>query len=192
MDLATAITLGVTVTLALAGYALTYRNNLRIDQRKARLDRVNRQLGELYGPLLALSAAGAMAWLQFRSAYRPGLQPFWGTEPPTEDEAAAYRLWMKEVFMPLNLRMEAAVIEKADLLEELEMPPVLLALCAHVAAYKATLKRWELGESSEDRGLVNFPTGLHEYAAGEFARLKRTQNELLGLLQAPSASSQAA
>src|SRR3954469_12524362 len=123
MDLTTALTLLVSVALALTGYALTYRNNVRIDQRKARLDRVNRQLTELYGPLLALSSASAMAWHQFRSVYRPGLGTFWGkTSKPTEEEAAGYRLWMTEVFMPLNLRMQSAVVEKADLLIESEVP----------------------------------------------------------------------
>jgi hypothetical protein len=35
MDVAAAVTLGVTATLALIGYWLTYRNNLRLAQRQA-------------------------------------------------------------------------------------------------------------------------------------------------------------
>jgi hypothetical protein len=184
MDLATALTLAVTVGLAVSGYAFTYRNNLRIDQHKARLERVNRQLSELYGPLLALSSAGNIAWQGFRSRYRPGVGPFWSTEsPPNEQETFAWRLWMVEVFMPLNLRMEAAIVDKSDLLDEDHMPQELLLLCAHVSAYKTLLRRWESGDFSEHASIVKFPPEISTYVGAEFARLKREQERLLGFLE---------
>lgn len=49
------------------------------------------------------------------------------------------------------------VIQNADLLEESEVPDCLLTLCAHVAAYKAVLKKWESGDFSESTSIVNFP-----------------------------------
>jgi hypothetical protein len=71
MTVATVVTLSVTVTLAFIGYVATYRNNLRLDRQKARLERVNLQLSDFYGPLLANAAASGIAWLAFRSRYRP-------------------------------------------------------------------------------------------------------------------------
>jgi hypothetical protein len=43
----------VTIAVAVIGYIGTYGNNLRLAQRERRLERINRQLAELYGPLLA-------------------------------------------------------------------------------------------------------------------------------------------
>jgi hypothetical protein len=66
--------------------------------RKDRLDRVNRQLSELYGPLYALDRAGYRLWQVFRSRHG---RDFWGSDhPPTTVEAAARRLWMTTVFSP--------------------------------------------------------------------------------------------
>jgi len=72
MDWKIFATLTVTVVLAFVGYWATYWNNLRISQHKDKLDRVNRQLKELYGPLYALGHASQIAWESFRSTYRPG------------------------------------------------------------------------------------------------------------------------
>ena len=60
----------LTVFLAFIGYLITYLNNLRLSQRKERLERVNRQLGELYGPLFSLTQASDKAYLAFRNKYR--------------------------------------------------------------------------------------------------------------------------
>ena len=92
---------------------------------------------------------------------------------------------MTTVFMPVHKRMMELVLERADLIEEPEMPPSLLDLCAHVNGYQAILKEWETGEISTARedniSVVNFPgEKLAEYAATAFGRLKAEQAELLG------------
>jgi hypothetical protein len=54
------VTTAAAIPLAGVGYFAKYRNDLEIARRKDRLDRVNRQLSELYGPLYAhLSASDA-------------------------------------------------------------------------------------------------------------------------------------
>ena len=92
---------------------------------------------------------------------------------------------MTTVFIPVQQRMMDLVLEHADLIEEPEMPPCLLALCAHVAGYQAVLKTWESGEISVKRedniSVVNFPSQeLADYAAAAFGRLKAEQATLLG------------
>src|SRR3954469_10283586 len=68
MNWSTTATLLVTVAVAFGGYFATYLWNLRIAQRKDRLERVNRQLSELYGPLLALVTAGTRAFQVWRTS----------------------------------------------------------------------------------------------------------------------------
>jgi hypothetical protein len=177
----------VGVVAAVVGYFVKYRVDLRLAQRNDRLERINRQLSEFYGPLLALTRSSGQSWQAFRQRYRPpGSESFWKSDPPpTTEDAVAWRLWMTTVFMPVHRRMMELVLERADLIEEPEMPPSLLDLCAHVNGYQAILKEWEKGEISTARedniSVVNFPgQELAEYAAAAFGRLKAEQAELLG------------
>jgi hypothetical protein len=175
------------VCIAVIGYFVKYRMDLRLAQRNDRLERINRQLSEFYGPLLALTRSSGQSWQAFRQRYRPpGNESFWKSDPPpTKEDTIAWRLWMTTVFMPVHQRMMELVLNRADLIEEPDMPSCLLALCAHVNGYQAILKEWETGEISIERedniSVVNFPgQELAEYAAAAFSRLKAEQADLLG------------
>jgi hypothetical protein len=54
MKLSILLPLVLSVLLALGGYLFTYFYGKKQEQRKNRLERINRQLDELYGPLLAI------------------------------------------------------------------------------------------------------------------------------------------
>lgn len=180
---------------AVIGYFFTYVTNLRLAQRNDRLERINSQLSEFYGPLLALTRSSDQSWQAFRKRYRPpGSESFWKNDPPpTMDDAAAWRLWMTTVFVPVHQQMMELVLNRAHLIEEPEMPSCLLTLCAHVNGYQAILKEWETGEISVERedniSVVNFPgQELAAYAAAAFSRLKAEQAELLGSTAKPDGS----
>ena len=184
------------VCIAVIGYFIKYRIDLRLAQRNDRLERINRQLSEFYGPLLALTRPSGQSWQAFRQRYRPpGSESFWKSDPPpTRDDTIAWRLWMTTVFMPVHQRMMELVLNRADLIEEPEMPPCLLDLCAHVNGYQAILKEWETGEISMARedniSVVIFPgQELAEYAATAFSRLKAEQARLLGSTEKTERSS---
>jgi hypothetical protein len=182
----TGIATFVGVCVAAIGYVVKYRADLQLAQRNDRLERINRQLSDFYGPLLALTQSSNVSWQAFRKRYRTGGGSYWKSNPPpTREDVIAWRLWMTTVFEPIHQRMMEIVLERADLIEEPEMPPCLLTLCAHVAGYQAVLKEWELGEISADRqdniSVVNFPTQeVAEYAAMRFSTLKAEQARLLG------------
>src|SRR5215217_6662099 len=185
MDATAAVAL-VGVFVAAIGYVIKYWTDLKIEQRNDRLERINRQLSEFYGPLLALTRSSGESWQAFRKRYRPGAGSFWKRDPPlTVEDAAAWRLWMTTVFVPVHQQMMELVLNRAHLIEEPDMPPCLLTLCAHVNGYQAILKEWETGEISIERednlSIVNFPgEELAAYAAIAFSRLKAEQAELLG------------
>jgi len=174
----------VTILVAVAGYAFKYFHDRAVTRRKDRLDRINLQLRHLYGPLYSIRQASERAWMGFRQKYRPGKSFFRSSPPPSEEELVAWRLWMAEVFMPLNLQMEKIIVDNGDLIIENEMPGCLLELCAHVDAYKVVVKKWTLSDFSEHIGLSPFPRGeFAAYVDTSYANLKKEQAYLLGLLR---------
>ncbi|MDA0164293.1 hypothetical protein OM076_28745 [Solirubrobacter ginsenosidimutans] len=189
MHLATAIPLVVTAVLAVAGFVVTYRANLRLAQRKDRLDRVNRQLGELYGPLFALTHASGNVFMRFRSVHWPERQAFFDAPEASSEDCELWRRWMTHAFMPLTRQMVHAVVAHSDLLREEAMPECLIDLCAHVAGYEPIVARWaEPGFDStaaEDHvSLINFPAeALLRYAEESFGLLRAEQASLLALVQ---------
>lgn len=181
MDWSQIATLSVTVLLALLGYLATYGNNLRLAQRKDRLERVERQLRELYGPLLSLAEASTRVWEAFRGKYRPE-GAFWRAhDKPSDADAAAWRVWMSTVFQPMNEEMARLITEHADLIEDIDTPQCLLDLYAHVAAYRPVLEAWKVGNFSEHTSLLEFPArSILKYAREHCRRLKQEQALLLG------------
>lgn len=178
MDNALIITATVTILLAVTGYIITYLNNLRLSQRKDRLDRVNRQLSELYGPMFSLVNASNIAWKGFRKDHRPN-RAYFGSDT-TEDDYKEWRLWMSTVFMPINKKLYDLILEKSDLLIETEMDQSLLMFCAHIAAYQAVLEKWKENDYSEHLSVIAFPSEIEEYAKKSYTTLKAEQALLLG------------
>ncbi|MEU9088549.1 hypothetical protein [Streptomyces sp. NPDC048357] len=173
----------VTIALAFVGYAATYFNGLRLAQRQERLARLNRQLSDFYGPLFALTEANSRIFDAFmeRNARPDGKSPFAHERPPSEEELAEWRLWVRTVFLPNIRAMRDLVIRHADLLSESEMPPILLQLCAHVSGYEITAARWDQGSYDEHLSIVAFPSEeIAAYARRGFAELKQEQSRLLG------------
>jgi hypothetical protein len=181
MEIGAALTLATSIVLALAGYLFAYLNNLRLAQRTAQLDRVNRQLRELYGPLLASCEASSRAWDVFRSHHRTAGVYWSSVRPPSEAEAKTWRLWVTTVFMPINERLAELVTNYSDLIEEQEMPECLIELYAHVAGYRPVIEAWQSGDFSEHTSPLNFPRDpLVEYARSRYQLLKKSQARLLG------------
>ena len=177
------ITTLVTIVLAFVGYMITYLNNLRLSQHKDRIDRVNRQLGEFYGPLFALVNASQITRMKFLEKYADGRTSFFKSEKKikhSEKDLKTWRHWMKTVFMPINIRIYELILSKSDLLIESNMPICLVELCAHVASYRVVLEQWEQNNFSEHIALVSFPKEINDYAKKSFVLLKSEQEKLLG------------
>lgn len=172
----------VPVLLALGGYLFKYVNDVRMTRHRDRLERVNKQLRQLYGPLYALTLAGDAAWRLFRKRYRPN-RPFWiDGDDPSSPDGDAWRLWMTTVFVPNHEQMERLVLENADLLMEPMMEPALVALCAHIASYKPVLRMWREKNFAETVGALPYPKeALMRYAEESYRHIKGEQARLLAL-----------
>ncbi|PNH10831.1 hypothetical protein TSOC_002360 [Tetrabaena socialis] len=151
-----------------AGYIFTYFNAKSIDERKARMERVSKQLKNFYGPLLASVTASRTAFTAMIKMHSPD-----GTKAafqaavqanPDGPEARAYRTWMTEVLQPLNERaakVVEVVTEHIDLLDSPALEPLLLQLVAATSAYR-------------------YPDKVADHVSREFASMKRRQAALLG------------
>jgi len=179
------MTIEAAIIVAVIGAALKYVNDLAVARRKDRLERLSLQLRDLYGPLYSLDRAAREAWLTFRKLHRPKVSAFWDpADPPSAEDAAAWRLWMTEVFMPINLRMEQAIVGHADLLIEPQIPRCLLDFCAHVAAYKAIMKQWGQDDFSHHVASVSYPwEPLRKYVTDSYELLMHGQAVLLSKKQ---------
>ncbi|WP_432168493.1 hypothetical protein [Streptomyces sp. bgisy031] len=176
----------ITVGLAFAGYLVTYLNTLRLTQRQERLARVNRQLSELYGPLLALTEINSRVYHAFSERHprpdgRSPLQHGPGETPLTEEELGEWRLWITKVFLPNHRAMRDILVNKADLLSEPHMPPILLEVYAHASWHEIVVTRWEQGDLTLEQPSQPFPmTEIRRYVREGFDRLKQEQAALLG------------
>jgi hypothetical protein len=175
----------VTAGVAILAYVLRHRDDLRTQSRKDQLERVNLQLRNLYGPIFVSAHAGDAAWRAFRSQHRPPVDtPYFDpADPPSEEEARVYRIWIQEVFSPINARLESTVFRNGDLLLEDEVHPCLLQACAHISAYKPIIRRWQEGDFTVHEAFPVFPTeDLLSYLRASYQSLKLRQKELLGEL----------
>ena len=175
------LSLCITVLLAFLGYLATYVNNLALARRRERLDLVSKQLNEFYGPLYLSSKASGIAYQAFKKKLgivaKDGFAPDASGDTPTMKE---WRLWVVEVLMPMNLNQETIILRSAHLIREQEVPQCLLNFVAHIAAWKAVLKKWASGEYSEQFSLVPYPSEVAEYASLAYQELKAEQLQLIG------------
>jgi hypothetical protein len=180
---ATAITAAVTVFVALIGYFISYFNNIRLAQRTEKLQRIDRQLSELYGPLYAVVDTGDRVWKAFGEKHWSWITRL-NSAQLTESELQEWRRWVTTVFMPSNRQLVELIRTKSDLIIESDIPPCLKDLCAHVAGYEIVLERWEQNEFSELVSIVGYPTeDLKQYTAQSFKDLKYKQAKILGELK---------
>lgn len=182
---------GIPIAAAILAAVAAYGFNIRLEKRKAELKFVSDQLQYLYGPMMALSDASRQAWEKFREECRPSGPFFDRSDPPTKEEIEKWRLWVSEVFMPINLKLEKIIIENAHLLDTESMPRSFQLLLAHIATYRAVIKKWPDCPISKDASFdeivsqntarLNFPERLGSEVTKVFNTLKKRQSKLIGI-----------
>lgn len=164
--------------VAVLAYVLNQRGEVRRARRQARLDRLDAQLKELYGPLLVLVESNERTWDAFRERHLPSREDRQSAGGLTEEQRRLWRRWVLTVFMPTARRMREVVVTHGDLFAEDEIPPVIMEFCAHVASYEVTLVAWEAGEDEDV--LVRYPgDALARYVRDAYRSLKAAQADVL-------------
>jgi len=199
--------IGVLAGAILTG-AVGYVFGVVNDNRKSELEFVNAQIEKLYGPLYAMTQAGNANWKFFnehhwkrssRGQQDSSVGYFDDSNPPTTEEVKTWRRWVNNVWQPLNLKMEATIVENSQLIIGDTMPAIFRDLIAHINAYKPVIVDWKDEDfdgcpsaaqaasdikscpalsAAKNTALMNFPTEIVECILDDYNNLKRKQEEL--------------
>jgi hypothetical protein len=170
-----------------------FRISLNLDKKRAELKFVSEQIQFLYGPLFSLESASEIAFLAFMELHAPNRDAFFDGKKRSKSDLEAWRMWMSEVMMPINLRMEQAIIENSHLIIGSSMPKSFQVFLGHVSSYKAVLKKWEEAKSngaldqltdSDHVAVANFPSDMKNDVRTAFVQLHAKQLELLSITEA--------
>ena len=172
-------------SIAVFGWIITHFSKLYFDKRNAQLNRINEQLEKLYGPLMATLIASHETWLSFSKKHWPshGMQGYFGKgdDKLSGIELERWRTWVKNVFHPLNERVEKIIIENTHLIEGDEIPGSFTKALSHVSAYRAVIAQWEKDDFSEHLSVNNWPSkDLKASVEPIFNSLTQEQSKLLG------------
>jgi len=171
----------VTIFIALSGYLFTYFHKLSLKKREDRLRLIEKQINEFYGPLyMTIRATEIMFVALYAKRKASGMNFLDGDAPKSEKNISEWRIWVEDIFMPLNERVLDLIIEKAYLIREKDVPICLLNFVAHVAGYRAIIKKWKKGDFSEAVSPFPYPKDLKEYAEKSYLELKEEQLRLIG------------
>jgi hypothetical protein len=184
-----AIAASAAICVAVLGALLSFVSTRRLQRRQARLERLNAQLRDFYGPLYAIFQANHIAHLRFVDTLRPGSSTLFAPDvrPLNDEELRLWRLWAESAHRHRSTPAYEVIISKAQLLIEDEMPECLLEFCAHKAGYDVLIERWKQGDYREHLSVVRHPGDeLHDYLQQSFTRLKREQARELEATQGRS------
>ena len=173
-----AITATTTLLVAGLGFLFTYFHSRRLQERNDRLTRINRQLGELYGPAFALTDSTRISFEAFRSKYGDIREQKEQQEMLSAEQVSAWKCWMTTIFQPANKRVFELIMTKGDLLLDEEMPECISQFCAHVTSYDVILEGWKSG-SPDIFAVVDYPPNFTDYVRLSYRTLKRRQSTLL-------------
>ena len=170
---AAVIAASTSVIVAVLAFVLNQLGLLRQERRTVRLNRVNSQLRDLYGPLNALVQANERIWEALRADHLPGR-----VDRKPGDGGAVWLQWRDEVFQPINRRMYELIVPHADLLIDETLPDPLRDFCAHVVAQEFV--RAAEREGKFERSLVAHPgEAFVSHVRQSFLELKSQQKVLL-------------
>jgi len=170
-----------TILLAFIGYIVSYLNNLRINKRKDRLDYVNKQLNEFYGPLYVITQSSEITYEALREVTAKRGNRYINQEAPKKKgDLSQWEIWLKEVFIPTYDILDKLIIEKSYLIEERDIPDCLNNIIAHNAGYKVLIKNWEKGNFEDRKSIVKYADDLAKYAKEKYLKLKQKQTKLIG------------
>jgi len=138
--------------------------------------RVERQLNELYRPLLALVQESHLSVQDFM---KTKLGRDWIFPLEKEEEVKLWLVKAETDLMPRNERMCALIRSKADLVDGPELPPTWKALLEHQDGWRAIHEKWKTDHVPYHwHSPTPFPKRLESELESSIQKLEKRRDEL--------------
>ncbi|MET8680936.1 hypothetical protein ABZW18_25990 [Streptomyces sp. NPDC004647] len=168
----------------LVNHALSGRAERKRARHQAALTHVERQLEELYGPLLFLMHEGESSFSDFTQTV--GGHAVFVNEQIEPDNLQPWLFWVDNDFMPRNRAIQTLLSTKAHLIDASRMPASYLQFLDHHNSWHVSHLRWkEDGVPYRWHSRTGWPRDFQSDVIATYERLKRYQKEISGILTAP-------
>mmetsp|Transcript_50080 Transcript_50080/g.140428 ORF Transcript_50080/g.140428 Transcript_50080/m.140428 type:complete len:303 (-) Transcript_50080:354-1262(-) len=201
-----------------AGFGITWLSTLKryqldckTQRLQSELQRTERQLEALFGPLKAITHATEAGYSSFmvehsradERAKRQGIVQECSVLPRAEAvydseleklilcrprglEGTRYRQLVACTLQPLNRRAMETVLNHTHFIDG-DFPECLYALYAHVIEMDSLLQRWEKSDFTVMFPPTPYPVEVNRWAGQEFVRLRLRQKSLMSELEGSTA-----
>ena len=146
--------------------------------QQAEAARIDRQLAELYRPLLTLVEESRLSVQDFmKQEGRKQVLP--SDRPPTDDELRRWIAKFESDLMPRNERMCALIRAKRDLVDGPALPASWEALLEHQDGWRGAHEKWKKeGVAYPFHAPTPFPRSLERELKASIAALEARRNTL--------------
>jgi len=180
------ITGSITAIGWLSTHTLTARRERARARAEATLHHVERQLEELYGPLVFLIYEG-------RRTFEDLLQTlgrtyvFRESESLPPNELKTWIFWAENALLPRNDRIKQLLMAKTHLIEGGVFPPSYVAFLDHHNSWVVNHERWKKEQVPYSwHSRINWPETFESEVIGTFQYLKAKHARLLTQLEGHS------
>ncbi|MFI1032221.1 hypothetical protein [Streptomyces sp. NPDC020951] len=175
------IAASVSVIGWLVNHILSEQSERNKAKRQALLSHIEKQLEELYGPLFFLMHEGDSSFKDFLETV--GRNYVFVNGEIREEDLHAWLFWVDNDLMPRNHAIQKLLSSKAHLIDASRMPESFLAFLDHYNSWRVSHLRWkEEGVPYRWHSRTNWPREFHRDVVKTYERLKRRQEELIGIL----------
>ena len=152
----------------------------RKEKFEARLQFIDKQLEELYGPLAFLVHEGENSFKSIFKTNRKKWVSLKGDDPIPKEQLELWIFWVENDFFPRNEQIKHLLMEKTHLIEGAKVPDSHLQFMEHYNTWKLDHQRWkEDGVDYPFISRVNFPDEFNGEVLETFSSLKCEQNNFL-------------
>ncbi|MFF7738783.1 hypothetical protein [Streptomyces sp. NPDC007984] len=179
---ATVVAACVSVIGWAVNYVLGQASERNRQKREARLQHIEKQLEQLYGPLYFLLHEGTSSFRDFcETLGRPYIFGPGNEISPADLET--WLFWVDNDLMPRNTSIQELLASNSHLIEGSRMPPSYMEFIDHHNSWRVSHLRWkEEGVPYRWRARTEWPHAFERDVIATYEELKRRQAELSGLL----------
>ncbi|MFC4611107.1 hypothetical protein ACFO9E_25420 [Streptomyces maoxianensis] len=167
----------------LANHFLSVKAALDRRRHETRLAHVEKQLEQLYGPLLFLILEGKSAFRDFCQTLGRNYV-FDGNGHIRPDDLKTWLYWVDNEFMPRNLAIQNLLASKAHLIVGERMPDSYLSFIDHYNSWRVRHLRWKEEQVPYTwHAKTNWPDQFDNDVIKEYEKLKGLQIRLASLVR---------